>query len=204
MATRREPTRRRRTAPRGTSLAAMGVVTVDADFEQEFPDGSATCTETMATLLRTGLALEQALDRSVEASFGLNLGGISPLAVIDGSPEPLTPSEIAERTLTPSATMTATLDNLERRGWIKRIPNPEDRRSLLIEITDDGREAADQLVPGLHTLEVTMLDVLTEPERRAMLKLLAKVLGRVAELAGEEPVPLAGRRNRPERLQPHR
>ena len=49
--------------------------------------------------------------------------------------------------------MTATLDLLEHRGWIRRIPNPDDRRSTLIEITPDGRAAADQLLPGIRTLE---------------------------------------------------
>jgi hypothetical protein len=32
-------------------------------------------------------------------------------------------------------------DLLEHRGWIRRIPNPDDRRSTLIEITPDGRAA---------------------------------------------------------------
>jgi len=34
-------------------------------------------------------------------------------------------------------------DLLEHRGWIRRIQNPDDRRSTLIEITPDGRAAAE-------------------------------------------------------------
>ena len=70
------------------------------------------------------------------------------LAVLDGASQPLTPSEISERLLVASATMTATLDLLEHRGWIRRTPNPEDRRSVLVRITVEGQAAADQLPPA--------------------------------------------------------
>ena len=49
--------------------------------------------------------------------------------MIEGADEPLTPSQISERVVAASATTTATLDLLERRGWIVRQPNPADRRS---------------------------------------------------------------------------
>jgi DNA-binding MarR family transcriptional regulator len=41
----------------------------------------------------------------------------------------------------------------EHRGWIRRAANPDDRRSVLIEITPDGRAIADQLLPGIRKLE---------------------------------------------------
>lgn len=56
-------------------------------------------------------------------------------------------------------------DLLEHRGWIRRVPNPDDRRSTLIEITPDGRAAADQLLPGIRTLEKSFLSALSYAER---------------------------------------
>ena len=122
------------------------------------------------------------------------------LAVIDGAGEPLTPSQVSDRVLVASATMTATLDLLERRGWIRRIPNPDDRRSVLIEITSDGRAITDQLLPGIRALERSVLSVLTPGERAGLLELLAKILARAAEVAAEQPGPLSGQRARPARL----
>ena len=95
--------------------------------------------------------------------------------------------------------MTATLDLLERRGWIRRIPNPGDRRSVLIEITPDGRATADQLLPGIRTIERSILSALTQDEREHLLDLLAKILARAAEVAAEQPEPLKGQRIRPTR-----
>jgi hypothetical protein len=91
-------------------------------------------------------------------------------------------------------------DLLEHRGWIRRIPNPDDRRSTLIEITPDGRAAADQLLHGIRTLEKSILSALSYEEPAHLLDLLAKILTRAAEVATEQPEPLAGQRIRPARL----
>jgi DNA-binding MarR family transcriptional regulator len=173
---------------------------VDADFEDEYPDGDATCTEAYASLVRTGEALLGELDRRIRLTFDMPQAAATALAVIDGASAPLTPSQVSDRVLIPSATMTAMLDLLERRGWIRRTPNPDDRRSVLIEITPDGRATADQLLPGIRTIERSILSALTEDERAHLLDLLAKVLARAAEVAAEQPEPLKGQRVRPARI----
>ena len=183
------------------SPAALGVVRVDADFEQEYPGGDATCTEAYASLCRTGEALLGELDRRIRLTFDMPQAAATALAVIDGAGEPLTPSQVGDRVLIASATMTATLDLLERRGWIRRIPNPADRRSILIEITPAGRATTDQLLPGIRALERGILSALTPDERAQLLDMLAKVLTRAAGVAGEQqPEPLSGARVRPARL----
>ena len=180
-------------------LAARGIVQVGEDFTTEYPDGDPSSTEAYATLCRVGDVLLTELEQRVEASFGVKQMVATALAVIDGSERPLTPSEIGERILLPSASITSTLDNLERRGWVRRVPNPQDRRSLLIEITEDGRATADQLLPGIRKLERRALDTLTPRERTQLLEILSKVLARAAEIEKEPIEPLSGRRNRPPR-----
>jgi DNA-binding MarR family transcriptional regulator len=182
------------------SPASFGVVRVDADFEDEYPGADRTCTEAYASLSRTGEALLGELDRRVRMTFAIPQAAATALAVIDGAGEPLTPSQVSDRVLVPSATMTATLDVLERRGWIRRVPNPDDRRSTLIEITPDGRATADQLLPGIRMLEKTVLSVLTPGERTQLLDMLAKILTRAADVAAAQPEPLTGQRIRPARL----
>lgn len=179
------------------SPAVLGVVKVGADFEDEYPDGDTTCTEAYASLVRTGDALLGELDRRIRLTFGVPQPAATALAVIDGASAPLTPSQVSERVLIPSATMTAMLDLLERRGWIHRIPNPDDRRSVLIEITPDGRATADQMLPGIRALERSVLSALTPDERACLLNLLGKILTRTADVAAEPPEPLNGQRIRP-------
>ena len=184
------------------SRASLGVVRVDADFEDEYPGADITSTEAHASLIRTGQALIGELDRRIRLTCGVPQAAATALAVIDGAAEPLTPSQVSDRVATASATMTSTLDLLERRGWIRRVPNPDDRRSVLIEITPAGRATAHQLLPGIRTLERSILSALTAEERTHLLDLLAKVLARTAEVAGQHPEPLSGPRVRPARLVP--
>ena len=184
------------------SPASLGVVRVDADFADEYPDGDPTCTEAYASLCRTGEALLGELDRRIRLTLGIPQAAAMALAVIDGAGAPLTPSQVSDRVLTASATMTAMLDLLERRGWIRRIPNPGDRRSVLIEITPDGSAVADQLLPGIRAIERSILSALSPDERACLLDMLAKILARAADVAAEQPEPLNGPRIRPARLTP--
>jgi DNA-binding MarR family transcriptional regulator len=182
------------------SAAALGVVKVEPGFQAEFPDGEPRAAELNATLIRTGQALEAEVNRAMLASIGAGQPLLNSLAVIEGADQPLTPSEISERTLTSSATITATIDALERRGWVRRVRNPDDRRSVLVEITDEGQAVTDRLLPGIRKLDVAIFAGLSSAERATLLRLLAKVLKQLAIVAAEPPIPLNGRRNRP---QPH-
>src|SRR5579864_498175 len=155
------PRRRGRNSRGRPSPASLGPVRVDADFEAEYPGADRTCTEAYASLCRAGEALLGELDRRVRLTFCIPQAAATALAVIDGAGTPLTPSQVSDRVLIASATMTATLDLLERRGWIRRVPNPADRRSVLIEITSEGRAATDQLLPGIRTIERSILSALT-------------------------------------------
>ena len=192
--------RRGRNSRSRPSPASLGVVRVDADFEDEYPGADRTCTEAYASLCRTGEALLGELDRRVRLTLGIPQAAATALAVIDGAGAPLTPSQVSDRVLIPSATMTATLDMLEHRGWIRRTPNPDDRRSTLIEITPDGQATTDQLLPGIRTLEKSVLSALSPGEREQLLDLLAKILARAVEVAAVRPEPLSGQRIRPGRL----
>ena len=51
------------------------------------------------------------------------------------------------------STFTSLLDRLEKAGYVRREINPEDRRSFLIHISDEGRELAARLNQCLEALE---------------------------------------------------
>lgn len=183
-----------------SALVARGVVRVDDDFADEYPDADRASTEAYASLARTGLALVAEIERHSLASFGITQSATTVLAVVDGAGEPITPSEISNRLLVPSATVTSTLDTLEDRGWIRRKANPDDRRSVLVETTAAGRKVADQLLSGIRALELRAMASLTEAERVQLVGLLEKVVEGASKVAVEPPAPLEGRRRRPDRL----
>jgi DNA-binding MarR family transcriptional regulator len=175
----------------------LGVVNVGIDFVDEYPDGDPSKAAIYATLIRTGSALMQEIERCMLATFGVPQTVLNGLAIIDGAAAPLTPGDISERMLVSSATMTGTLDQLEYKGWVRRIPNPDDRRSVLVEITDEGTAIADRLLPGIRKIEQAVLGGLSPSERTALLRLLGKVLEGAHAVSSESPIVLEGRRVRP-------
>src|SRR5712672_945695 len=54
------------------SPASLGVVRVDADFQDEYPGGDTTCTEAYASLCHTGEALLGELDRRIVLTFDMH------------------------------------------------------------------------------------------------------------------------------------
>jgi DNA-binding MarR family transcriptional regulator len=68
---------------------------------------------------------------------------------------PIRPGELKQRLHVPAQTLTGVLDALERKGLLCRLPNPTDRRSVLVEITDAGRAAFADLCPELVAIEET-------------------------------------------------
>jgi len=99
-----------------------------------------------------------------------------------------------------SASATSVLDTLEKRELLVRRPHPDDRRKLVIDLTDAGRAVIDQFLPGVHTFETRLMSVLTPSERAQLIRLLSKVQASAADIAGEAPEPLGGIRNVPARL----
>ena len=78
-------------------------------------------------------------------------------------------------------------------------PNPDDRRSTLVAVTEEGRRVVDRLLPGVRELEKASMARLTPKELDTLLRLLDKVLAGTADVAESDPPPLDGRRNRPNR-----
>ncbi len=59
-------------------------------------------------------------------------------------------TDLAEETGIPPSTLTGILDRLEGRGWIKRIPDPDDRRSVLVGGTPRLKSFLADLLAGLE------------------------------------------------------
>jgi len=127
-------------------------------------------------------------DRQTWDDYGLSATARMALAVIEGAHEPLEPSVIAERLIITSGSMTSMLDTLERRGLVRRMPHPEDRRKLLIDVTDEAKAILDELLPSLHDRERRLMEAaLTKDEQRRLLEIVAKVQSLAREMAGEPP-----------------
>ena len=123
------------------------LIRVGDDFEDEFPGASALATECFANLWRAADLLTQLHNRHSHDAYRLSPGAREVLAVLEGAGEPLEPSVIAERLLVTTGSMTSVLDTLEKRDLIRRLPHPNDRRKLLVDITPQRRQSWTSFFP---------------------------------------------------------
>ena len=73
------------------------------------------------------------------------------------------------------STFTSLLDRLERDGLVRRELNPDDRRSLLVHITDRGRDVTIRLGRLLEKLEDDIRARLRRPEVKGFHAVMAAV-----------------------------
>ncbi|MET8022885.1 MarR family winged helix-turn-helix transcriptional regulator [Streptomyces avermitilis] len=59
--------------------------------------------------------------------------------------EPLRPGELANRLGVEASHVTRQVQQLEKSGYVTRVPDPEDRRAQRIELTSTGRQAVDRV-----------------------------------------------------------
>jgi DNA-binding MarR family transcriptional regulator len=72
--------------------------------------------------------------------------------------------ELAADTATKPTTLTSVLDRLARRGYIERQLDPADRRSFLVSLTDDGRQAAGAAQTAADDIERAVLATVTSAD----------------------------------------
>ena len=73
-----------------------------------------------------------------------------PVYVLVGAEGPWTPTGLSRRLEMPLSTMLFRLGRLERRGHAERVPNPDDRRSYLIRLTDEGQRLLGEARPAFR------------------------------------------------------
>jgi len=146
----------------------------------------------MMNVIRTASELLAELERRQRPVGNLSNAARQILAIIED--EPLAPHVIVERMLVTSGTMTSLLDTLERRGLIERISHPDDRRKILVRITDAGRDVLDAVLPRVHALSREAFSGLSKREQQELVRVLTRVRGRVGELREQEPDAGLGRK----------
>ena len=72
--------------------------------------------------------------------------------------------------------MTKVLKKLEDRNLIERIPSPNDKRSMLINLTKEGEVLIIECMEGLVESKEKLFSVLTQKEKKDLQNILAKVI----------------------------
>ena len=97
-----------------------------------------------------------------------------------------------------SGTVTALLDNLERKGYVERRGDAHDRRRVLVDVTPSAQAVLDRVLPAVQQLCRTLVDPLGPQRQQVLIDILGEIRESVAALPDELPAPEP--RQRPEHL----
>jgi len=78
--------------------------------------------------------------------LGVSASQARVLAVLHYAVEPIKPSLVATILFQETQSITGILHRIETRGWVRRLPDPNDRRAIGLELTDKGREITAEIV----------------------------------------------------------
>jgi DNA-binding MarR family transcriptional regulator len=139
-----------------------------------------------ARISRVGLHIARQQEDAF-GRFGLNRGEVGVLGAlrVAGPKQQLSPTRLFKGLMLSSAGITSRLDGLERRGYVKRTRDPHDRRGVLVELTDAGREVLDQAVSANTAREKELMANLTRQEQKSLAGLLKKLLAGLEPRTGE-------------------
>lgn len=83
---------------------------------------------------------------------------------------------LAERMHIRPQSLSESLGKMEERGFIRRCPNPQDKRGTLVYLTDEGRAQEEKLAERRRRAADSLLSALDEEEKQVLASLLDKIL----------------------------
>jgi DNA-binding MarR family transcriptional regulator len=118
--------------------------------------------------------------------YKLSDGKFAVLAVLDERPrQAFAPSALADRIGVSRAAVTGIIDGLETSGLVERQDDPSDRRMQVIQLTAQGKELLETMMPEHYRRTAKLMSSLTEVERTLLRALLEKIQGGLSALSEE-------------------
>lgn len=175
--------------PYANDIVARGM----AQWRTERPDIDCSGKAVVGRILR----LQDPILRHVDAALrrhGLRYHSYAVLATLraSGAPFCMSPSQLRETLLLTSGGTSNLLARIERKGWIRRRSGPTDGRSVIVELTEQGRRLADAAMADHAQVERRLVEMFSAGEREMLAAMLSRMLVANSPQEGlQAPVPPA-------------
>jgi DNA-binding MarR family transcriptional regulator len=146
-------------------------------WRRERPDLDVAPMEVLSRVSRLARHLDRARSQAFDA-HELESWEFDVLAALRraGTPYQLSPGKLLKETLVTSGTMTNRVDRLAARGLVERLPDPHDRRGVLVQLTPAGRDKVDAAMADLLTHERTLLGGLSDRDQQKIARALRELV----------------------------
>jgi len=145
------------------------------NLKQRMPDLPVSGILMCRLLLHIGREMAAKFEQQIKP-FGLNEAEFRVLSTLFSQPDGTAhPSDLCSRASQSPANMSRISDALFDRGLITRVSSVQDRRRMVLRITDEGEEFVRNLLPKLHVPLRRMLQDFPEVEQRQLVAQLKRL-----------------------------
>jgi DNA-binding MarR family transcriptional regulator len=158
------------------------------DWTRELPDLDPTIEGIVDRIQGLSKYIARTMDETASET-GLSFGEWGVLGMLrrPGPPYRRTPGQLATWAGLSGPAMTNRLDRLEAAGLVRRLPDPDDRRAIQVELTDDGHRAWEESVGMQAAKEELITSAALDAKEREQLNGLLRRLMLAFERTGIEP-----------------
>lgn len=130
----------------------------------------------IARIVRMSHYISQFIDANL-ARYNLNVGEFEVLAALARNPDrQLSPKELQKKILISSGGLSNRINRLEEKKFIVRIPDPADRRGVIVKITPEGRKLTLEAVETHVAIEKSLVQGLDAENKDQLAMLLKKLI----------------------------
>ncbi len=158
-------------------MAHDGVDVIVEQWGRERPDLDTTAMAVFGRIYRLAKLSGDEVEK-VYAGYGIGRPEFDELATLRraGPPHQLSPGALASSMMLSSGGTTARLDRLEKAGLVQRSADPQDRRGVLVRLTQTGRTLVDDAVAAGLERQQELLAHLPKARQQQLSALLREVL----------------------------
>jgi DNA-binding MarR family transcriptional regulator len=152
-----------------------------AQWAKQRPDLNTKPMALIGRISRLAAYLSQEMGETF-ARHGINYASFDVLATLlrSGPPHALSPNQLLATMMVTSGTMTNRIDQLAKEGLVTRVQNPNDKRSVLIQLTAKGQTLIDAAVTDHVATQERLVARLGDDERGELDARLADYLQKIA------------------------
>lgn len=125
-------------------------------------------------LMRSANTIQSLVERRLD-TFGLTENQFGSMEILYYL-GPQSQRELGSKLFTSGGNITMVIDNLEKRGLVQRVRSESDRRTIIVSLTEQGRELIAEIMPGQVQAIVELFAPL-DPKEQEILGALCKKLG---------------------------
>jgi MarR family transcriptional regulator for hemolysin len=96
--------------------------------------------------------------------------------------------ELSKRVGIASTTAVPALDYLEKRGLVKRVRDPNDRRKYFVMLQEEGKRLVDELLPDLTDMISESLDGISQRDMRVFWKVMHQIESNLIQMSQSDSV----------------